>query len=196
MRTSPPRGSGISRCGTTSCILPRIATVLPSSLSERVVSYRIRLKRRRPRPNEASWIRRSLRTRCLARAVFRSGHGAPAAVPGRLADSVLRSGPLRSDGARPIQSRHDDASHDCVLVAGRGPFAHDLPSGRAQSIAPSCRCRLAEPPSRMSPTLLYIDDDQRWADEVGPTLRQAGFDVTHARDPGEALRSARERPPS
>ncbi len=48
----------------------------------------------------------------------------------------------------------------------------------------------------MPPTILYIDDDARWVEEVGPTLRRAGFDVTHARDPREALRTARERPPA
>ena len=48
----------------------------------------------------------------------------------------------------------------------------------------------------MPPTLLYIDDDARWVQEIEPTLQRAGFDFVHAGDPREALRAARARPPA
>ena len=44
--------------------------------------------------------------------------------------------------------------------------------------------------------ILIVDDDALILDEVGPVLRDAGFEITFARDPSEALRSARVEPPA
>lgn len=48
----------------------------------------------------------------------------------------------------------------------------------------------------MTHHILIVDDDALILDEVGPVLRDAGFEVALARDPSEALRSARAQPPA
>lgn len=48
----------------------------------------------------------------------------------------------------------------------------------------------------MSHHILWVDDDPRLVDEVGPVLRDAGFEVVRAAGPGEALDAAKAKAPA